>query len=334
MDALIIYWILFLLAGVFIIFSGTRLSITADQIATRTGWGRVFIGSILLAVATSLPELVTIGSAALIQAPDLAVGNIFGSYTINLLILVIMDLYHGRGPLMLDTGIENLLLAFFGILLSATAIFFIIYYSLNPLQHHSPVGWETGIILLGYFSSSRLLYRYQKKNRKEKEEERGQDTPMKSLPVLLLQFAFATLVILISGITIAWAGEVLAEKTGLGQSLIGTLFIALSTSLPELITTLTAVKIAAYDLAVGNILGSNIINVSMIAAADLLYFPGPILRDVSIIHAGTASLAIVLTIISAIGLFYRSKKTILGYLGWDTACIFLLYGISIMLLFF
>lgn len=334
MDGLLIYWFLFLLSGAVIIFSGTRLSITADEIAIRTGWSRVFIGSILLALSTSLPELVTISSAAFFQAPDLALGNVFGSYTFNFLLLVVIDLYHGRGPLMLDTGMENLLLAFFGILLATASIFFIIYYQITPLGPSFPVGWESGILLLIYLSSSRLLYRYQKKNRPLKEEDPSPHPSIKPLPILIYRFSTATLLILLSGITIAWTGEILAENTGWGQSLIGTLFIAFSTSLPELITTLTAVKMAAYDLAVGNILGSNIINVMMIAPADLLYRGGPILKEVSIIHAGTASLGIGLTIITAIGLFYRSKKTIFGFWGWDTAAIFLLYVLSIYLLFF
>lgn len=334
LDQILLYWLLFLISALFIILSGTRLSIIADEIAAKTGLGRVFLGSILLAIATSLPEMVTIGSASLLEAPDIGIGNIFGSYSTNFLILVLIDLFHGRGPLMLDTGLENLLLAFFGILLSSTAIFFIILYTLSILNTSTFIGFETPIILLCYLSSSRLIYRYQKKNKKSIEEEAPIMTSNGPLARLYLHFALATLVIFVSGVTIAKTGEVIAETTGLGQSLVGTLFIGISTSLPELITTLTAVKIAAYDLAVGNILGSNIINITLIIVADLLYKPGPILESVSIIHAGTASLGIILTIIASIGLFYRSQKTILLFLGWDTASIFVLYCIGIYFLFF
>lgn len=329
-----IYWLLFIISALIIILAGIRLSITADEIAAQTRWGRAFIGSILLAIATSLPELVTISSASLIGSPDLALGNIFGSYCFNFFILVLIDLFHGRGPLMLDSSLENLLLAFFGILLSSISIFFIIIYSLNLHIHQiSWIGWESVIILLAYLSSSRLIFRYQKKNQKEIQREKAKDPSEKPLSRLYLHFLFSTILILISGITIAKTGEVLAEGTGLGQSLMGTLFIALSTSLPELITTLTAVKIAAYDLAIGNILGSNVINITMIIIADLLYRPGPILSFVSILHAGTAALGIILSIITAIGLFYRSKKTILKFWGWDMASIFILYLLGIYLLF-
>lgn len=334
MNQLWIYWSLFILSSLSIIFSGTRLSITVDKIAAQTDLGGVFLGSILLAFSTSLPELVTISSAALIEAPDLAIGNIFGSYSINFLILVVMDLIHGRGPLLLYTGPGQLLLAFSGILLSSTSIFFMMFYTLSTPSSIGWLGWESPILLLSYLGSRRIIYDYQRKNMKEIERDVPLTPSREALSRLSLQFIGATLVILLSGVTIARSGEVLAESTRLGGSLIGTLLMGLSTSLPELITTITAVRIAAYDLAVGNILGSNILNITFIVIADLFYRPGPILSSVSLIHIGTAALGIMLTIITAIGLFYGSQKSVLLLLGWDTATILLIYIVGIYLLFF
>ncbi len=334
MNNLLFAWILFLLSALGTILAGTGLSINADRIAARTGLGRLFIGCILLSVATSLPELVTISSAALARAPDLAVGNLFGSYTINYLLLALLDLFQGRGPLLyyLDPG--NILLILFGILLAAVSIFFMQVDTISS-QGFSILwlGGEGMLLFLIYLSGSFLLYRYQRRRPFASREDLPEDD---SYPLrrALFSFLILSLVILVTGITLALSGEILAARTGLGQSLVGTIFIAFSTSLPELITTLTAIRLGAYNLAVGNILGSNLLNIALIGVADAFYLPGPILRQVSEVHTGTALLGIILSIIAAISLFYRSQRTVFKYLGWGMAILVLTYLLGVYLLFF
>lgn len=103
-------------------------------------------------------------------------------------------------------------------------------------------------------------------------------------------------------------GERLARLSGLGQSFFGTLFIAASTSLPEVAVSLAAKRAGMIDIAVGNIFGSNIFNIGILALDDLLYKKGPIFMHTSQNHLIPVMGTIVITAIGIIGLVYKSKK--------------------------
>jgi cation:H+ antiporter len=112
---LLTLWLSFLICALIIIFTGTKLIRYGDIISEKTGLGRVWIGATLIPLVTSLPEITSSASAAWINAPNLAIGNIFGSIMFNLLIIAIADFTHGPGPLLKEVTPGQILTAILGI---------------------------------------------------------------------------------------------------------------------------------------------------------------------------------------------------------------------------
>jgi cation:H+ antiporter len=314
-----------------VILAGTKLSKYGDVIAVRTGLGQALVGGILMAGATSLPELVTSSTASLIGAPDIAIGNVYGSNTFNLMILAVIDLFHGPGPFLLNVQSKHILSALLGILLSAIGVLAILSgHLLNNQINFLGIGLGSLAIIFTYIVGVRLVFRYEKKNQGLAEEEELTDEL--SLREAIIKFIIASIVIIFAGIKLSQAGDQIATLTGLERTFIGSIFVAAATSLPEMVATVGAIKINAYDMAVGNVLGSNIFNMTIIIVADLFYRQGPVLTNVSLNHTVTAIIALILSSIVVIGLFYRSKKTFFN-IGWDSFAIIFVYLLGVYLLF-
>ncbi|MGM0471002.1 MAG: sodium:calcium antiporter [Bacillota bacterium] len=324
-------WGVFLISAVAIIIAGTKLSIYGDVISEKTGLGHALVGAILMAGATSLPEVVTSASASLINAPDIAIGNVYGSNTLNLLILAIADLLNGSGPLMLQVQSKHILSALLGNLLAAFGVLFILtgHFLTNNFELLG-IGLGSLLIFLTYVIGIRLIFRYERKSKyvEQNKEMKSEITLIEAV----LKFALAALVIVIAGINLSQSGDQLALATGMNQTFIGTIFVALATSLPELVTTIGALRINAYDMAISNVLGSNIFNMVIILVADLFYPSAAVLSVVSLEHTVTALIGLILSSILVIGLFYRSKKTILS-IGWDSCAMIAVYLLGAYLLF-
>lgn len=327
-------WSEFILMALLIIISGTYLSRFGDLIADKSGLGQAFIGGILIAMATSLPELVTSISSALVGAPDIAVGNAFGSNTFNLAILAFADLLQGQGPLLLQVNYSHLLSGLVGILLSTLVVFsLILSHFMNFNLSIFGVGVDSILLLITYLVSVRMIYRYDKKNPLDPEEIKEEDpNPDYTLNKALLGFAVCGLLIVFSGYRLTLAADQIAMLTGIDQSFIGSILVAAATSLPELVATISAIKIGAYNMAVGNVFGSNIFNMTVIFFADLFYRQGVLLEDAKIVHILTATVGILMATIILIGLFYRSRRSFL-WMGWDAIAAAVVYFAGVYLLF-
>jgi len=166
----------------------------------------------------------------------------------------------------------------------------------------------------------------------EEVEMRSPNLPKESLKRAITGFALAAAVIVAAGIMLSVNADLIARNTGLGQTFVGTMLVAGATSLPELVAAIAAIRIGAYDMAVGNVLGSNIFNILILVVTDIAYTGGSVYHAVSTQHLITAMTAIILSSIAVIGLFYRSKRTIL-MLGWDSVAILTGYLIMTYALF-
>lgn len=113
----------------------------------------------------------------------------------------------------------------------------------------------------------------------------------------------------------------------------GTLFVAFATSVPELVVTLAAVRLGALDMAIGNLLGSNLFDMLLVAIDDLFYTPGPILAEVSPAHAISAMSALVMTGLAIVGLYYRPRGRVLRTAGWVSLALFVIYLLNAYVLF-
>ncbi|MFW5855635.1 MAG: sodium:calcium antiporter [Bacillota bacterium] len=317
-----------------IVISGTYLSRYGDVIADKTGLGQALIGGILIALATSLPELVTSITSSLVGAPNIAIGNVLGSNTFNIMIVAVADLLKGgQGPLMLRVRYSHLLSGLVGILLSAIVVFSIILTHLTSVRLGiAGVGLDSIVLICAYLFAVRLVFRYEKKNPLDREEEDKriiEDLPLKKA---VFGFALSGMVIVFAGSRLSIIGDQIAYMTGLEQSFIGTILVAAATSLPELVATISALRIDAYNMAIGNVLGSNIFNMIIVFFADIFYRGGYILAEVDVVHVITAMIALVMSAIALIGLFYRSKRTIFS-IGWDSLFISITYFLGVYLLF-
>jgi cation:H+ antiporter len=145
-------------------------------------------------------------------------------------------------------------------------------------------------------------------------------------------FAICAVVIVFSGYRLTITADQISTLTGIDQSFIGSIMVAAATSLPELVATISAVKIGAYNMAVGNVFGSNIFNMTVIFFADLFYRQGVLLQDAKIVHILTATVGIVMATIILIGLFYRSRRSFM-WMGWDAIAAATVYFAGVYLLF-
>ena len=323
-------WLLFLICALIIIFTGTKLTRYGDIIAEKTGLGRVWIGAALIPLATSLPEITSSSGAAWINAPNLAIGNIFGSIMFNLLIIAIADFVHGPGPLLSEVTTGQILTAILGIFLCAIATLSML---LRPSFLFVGVGIDSLILVTLYFLGIIVIFKYSKKNKPE--DVLGLPKGNYAAYSLLhtnIKFLIAAIIIIFTAIKLAQVTNSLADLTGWGTTFMGTIFLAIVTSLPELVTSLTAIKIKAFDLAVGIVLGANILNMTIPFFSDIFYDGPPILSVVSSQHIISALFAIILTSIAIASIVYKPKKSVfsLGIAAW---LIFLVYFLGIFLIF-
>jgi len=321
---MLLLWLKFIITALIIIFSGIRLCHYGDQIAQRTGLTRAWIGIILIAAITSLPELVTSMSAALmVKAPDLALGDLLGSNAFNLMALgLLLIIYRQKRPTSKIVG--GAICSLFGIILVGIVG--------GGILSHSPfsLGWfglDSFLILIIYLLGMRFVYKYEHRN--QISDIRSQKSE-KKLPIT--RFIVAALFIVGAGICLANLGEEIALKTLWDRTFVGSLFLAVTTSLPEVVVAGTALKIGALDMAIGALLGSNMFNLSIIPLTDIFYRPGPILKAVSSTNLLTAGIVIALTIITLAGLLYRSKKRV-PRLSPDSLFIITVYLIGMYYLF-
>jgi cation:H+ antiporter len=129
-----------------------------------------------------------------------------------------------------------------------------------------------------------------------------------------------------------YLGDQIAAVTGLGGTFVGTTLIALITTLPELVVSIAALRIDATDLVFGNLLGSNLFNLAILAVDDLLYIDGPLFSDVAQSHVISANAAMAMTAVAVIGLTYRASKKRFP-IAWDSLAILGVYGLGVWTVF-
>ena len=302
-------WVKFVFCVLIIFLSGRTIARYGDIIAHKTGLGGMWIGVVLLALVTSLPELFTgISAITLVGAPDLTIGDLFGANAFNLLNLAMLDIAYHNGVLIRVASPSHRLTGWFSLVLVLVAAvsIFISSPSSTMAIGRSWIGWYTPLIILLYLVFMRVLFRSeQRQPSPQTAEPVYRDT---SLSKTYLYFAIAAAFIIGAGIWLALIGEEIAEITGLGESFVGSIFLAFTTSLPEITVSFAAMRIGAVDMAVANMIGSNLFNMTIIPIDDLLYTQGPVLASVSESHLVTAFMVILMTGLFIAGLRFKPKR--------------------------
>ena len=331
---MLIVWLEFIFCSGIIVFCGTKLSIYGDIIAEKTGLGRAWIGLILMASVTSLPELITgISSVTVADTPDIALGDIMGSCVFNISIIALMDILHGSAPIFHKSEHGHILSAGFGIILISLASISILANQTIPAVGH--IGLYTPAIILIYGIGIRSVFLFEKRRIVEFVGETVQATQYEHISTknAVNKYILNALFIIGAATWLPFIGDRLAEETGLGRSFIGTVFIAMTTSLPEVVVSVSALKIGATDMAIANLFGSNIFNILILAIDDVFYTKGSLLANVSISHAVTGFMAVLMTGIVVVSLIYRLERKTFLRLGWDAIAIFIAYLVNIYLLY-
>jgi cation:H+ antiporter len=276
-------------------------------------------------------------SAALLNAPNLAVGDLFGSNMANMLILGIIDLVHRQKKVWQQATYAHTLSATLAMALTGLAGLFVLLKTELEVWN---VGLDTVLIMLLYLLGMRVVYRQEDMQRRQRAlehvvEVETDEHPLRNYRALkkaAMGFAVASLVIVVTAPVLASSSKTIAELTGLGTTVVGVSLVALTTSLPELVTSLAAVRLAAFDLAVGNLFGSNAFNMVALFVTDLAYRPGPLLSAVSDTQVIAAFLSLLLMNLGLMGIVYRAEKRYL-LIEPDSLLMILGYGLSMWVLF-
>src|SRR5690606_9257982 len=262
-------------SAVAVVLAGVALARSSDVIAARTELGRVWVGSVFLAMATSLPELVTDISAMRLGAADLAAGDLFGSGMANMLILAVIALRPGA-QLFHRAALDHTLSAALAIVMTGIAAIAIM---LGPQTAVLRFGPGSLLLLVTYVLGTRLLFRHSAVVREagvtmelsgaqEGMSVEGGARALPSLRAAVVRFLAATVVIIVAAPVFASSAVRIAELTGIATSFVGTLLVGVTTSLPELVTSIAAMRMGAVDLAIGNLLGSNAVNMVIFVPLD------------------------------------------------------------------
>ncbi len=290
-----------------IIAAGTVLTRCADAFAEITGAGRLLVGSILLAGATSLPELTVDLSAVRLDLPNLAIGDLIGSSLMNLLILAVMDLtHHARGKMLSRAAAAHALSGTLGIALTALVGVGILIAPRCPNATLFGVHATVWALAIGYGLGVRLVFLDQRVAARQAVETGAipehSHSPRK-LSRYIAGFVAAAAVIFLIGPRLAETAGKIAELSGLGSSFVGTTFVALSTSLPELVASITAVRMGAFDLVIGNVFGSNAFNMLLFVPLDFAY-PGSLFAAANSAHVISVLAVVVCTSVVIMGQLY------------------------------
>ncbi len=314
--------------------AGVRLSRYGDIIAEKSGMSRGWVGLILLATVTSLPELATgLSAVTVARAPDIAVGDILGSCVFNLLIIVVLDFLDRKESIYTRAHQVNVLSAGYGIALIGFAGFNLFFYRDGVFPAAGHVGIYAPVILLLYLLAARSLFRYEQAQVSEYVEDRVELYPDTSLKQAVQGYAMASVAVVAAGIWLPFVAKDLAAVMAWEQSFVGTLFVAAITSAPEVAVTVAALRIGAVDLAIGNLFGSNLFNMAILAIDDLAYLPGPLLADVSITHAASALSAMMMSGLAVVGLVLRPQSRVLRSVSWISLLLLVIYLLNALFLY-
>lgn len=285
MDSLTGAILVFLASATFVIFAGIGLARFGDELAEKTGWGTLWVGTLLVSIATSLPELtVNISAVWLEDAPELALGNVFGADMINVFVLGVVALMFGMRNLFQNQGRDTQILVLLGIGMVTLAMLL----GASGDVKLGPTSLGGLILIVAYFAGMRAVYKA------GRTEMHAGDIPKPtgSARNAWIGFGISVAVVIVAGRYLASSADSIAEFSGISKSFIGVLLVSMVTTLPEASVTIAATLRKSYGIVIGNVYGSNAFNVSIVFFADLFHVEGPMLRSMAATHYVAAAAAL------------------------------------------
>ena len=321
-------WIQFIVSAAIVVFTANKLAEYGDIIAVRTKLGGVFVGTIFLAGATSLPELVASISAFRAGVPNLAAGNFFGSNMVNVVLIALVDLINFQVPLLRRVAVNHALTAALTTVLMLVAVISIMGHIDVALGW---VGLDSLLLIFLYFGGVWLLQREGKSpGSAPPTVSPGADFPSLNRGLIGFVVAAAVLIFIVPVLVSASTG--IATITGLGTGFVGTALLSIVTSLPELIAALAAMRMNAFDMAVGNLFGSSVFNMLALGLADFFYVDGRFLEAIDENFVLVGLIGLLLTNMALVGNLARVERKFL-FMEIDAVAIIIVYLMGMYLLF-
>lgn len=321
---------IFALAAASIAIFGVRMTHVARRLAGETGLGEAVMGAVFIGASTSLSGIVASISAASAGHAELAVSNSLGGIAAQTMFLAIADMFYRRANLEhAAASAENLMMSASLTTLLAMLLVAFATPTLSVLNVH-PI---TPVLFLTYLFSVRVLARTHERpmwlpRRTLETRVEADEVSSRSRTATLahwLRFAALAAVVGVAGRVLAASGTAIAAATGLSESIVGGVFIAVATSLPELVVAVTAVRLGALTLAVGDIIGGNAFDTLFIAASDLAYREGSIYAAVSVAERFWLAICILMTSVLLMGLLHRERRGIAA-IGTESALLIVIYA--------
>jgi cation:H+ antiporter len=321
-------WLKFAVSAAMIVITATQLAKYGDIIAIRTRLGGMFIGVLLMAGATSLPEVLTSYNAIRLNTPNLAAGDLLGSNNMNMVLLAIIDMVTLNQRILRKAALKHALTGSLAVFMIGLVLFFMI------ADIDIKIGWVgiDGLMIIAFYIISVRLIQSNADHGAHMESYDEIEDGIPSLRTGITGFFIsAGILVAISPFMVQSANEI-AVVTGLGSTFIGTTLVALTTSLPEAVTTLAAIKIGANDMAIGNLFGSNMFNMFVIGLNDAFFTQGRFLTtiDPSLLLVG--AIGILMTGMGLIGNLAKLEKRI-WFIEIDALALILLFFGSLWLLY-
>lgn len=319
-------WLIFAALAAVIAVAGYSLARNGDVIALRTRLSRGWVGLVLMATVTSLPEMVTgVSAVTVTKAPDLAIGGILGSCVFNLALLALVDFLYRPACMFDKASRSHLLSAGMGSVLIAVAGMGLMVPAPWP---NAPVDIGSVMILAVYVFALRSIYAYEQRSGPAIREENQEVYETRSLGKAIIGYLVAAAFVIGAGMMLPGAAISLARDMGWTDSFAGTLFLAAATSLPEMVVVIAAIRLNALNMAVASLLGSNLFNIAIIALTDVAWVQGPILNEVSDAHTVTVLMALLMNGIVVAALVDQPRGRLVGAVSWASLALVVAYGLN------
>jgi len=296
--------IVFLISAGSVVFFGIRLAVYGDALASLTGWGRLFVGSVLVALATSLPELSTNISAVRLDPPNpaLAVGNVMGANMLNMFNISLVALMFGGKKFLEKVAPEQGVLAALAILLTGLAVLFGAIKMEISLWH---IGLSSLLLIVVFLVGMRIVYVTKPAEQGSSDDE--PETGDMTLKRAWIMFLGVSLGVVIAGFFLAWSTDRVADITGVASSTLGIIAVSLVTTMPEMSSAIAAARMGAADLGVAGLFGSNAFNVTILFFADPFYREGILGNQTEPAHFIAGGMAVVLMAVVLVVILARNR---------------------------
>jgi cation:H+ antiporter len=329
---------LFVSAALVIALVGTRMSAIADRLADKTGLGEAIMGALFLGGSTSLSGLVASVTAAAEGHAELAISSALGGIAIQTVFLGIADITYSQANLehavasVTSLTQVTLLITLLTIPLLAMAGPDVSVFGIHPASFLLIAAYILGLRLVSEAQTTPMWGpKHTAKTHLDEPDAAESSSP--GLAGLWFQFVMFAPIIAVAGYVVAESGVAIANYANISETVVGSLLTAVCTSLPELVTSVAAVRRGALTLAVSGIIGGNCFDVLFIAFSDFAYRAGSIYHAIPTRQLFIISLTILLSAVLLLGLLRREQHGI-GNIGFESFLILILYLGGFLLLFY